>query len=61
MFAEYVGKIKSIVAGYFLDTSKNTCFGCELGTYQPSAQQTQCLPCPPNTSTRVIKSVRFAL
>ncbi|XP_054265760.1 uncharacterized protein LOC128988471 [Macrosteles quadrilineatus] len=38
--------------GSFLNTSMNSCVSCKKGTYQPSAQQTLCLPCPPNTSTK---------
>ncbi|XP_073992974.1 sushi, von Willebrand factor type A, EGF and pentraxin domain-containing protein uif isoform X1 [Rhodnius prolixus] len=40
--------------GSFLNTSLNSCIICKKGTYQPSSQQTSCLPCPPNTSTKGI-------
>ena len=39
------------VAGQFLSASDNLCQPCPLGQYQPEAQQTQCLDCPPDTST----------
>jgi hypothetical protein len=39
------------VKGQYLDAVTNQCVGCAMGTYQPEDQQTQCLECPPNTST----------
>lgn len=39
-------------AGTFLNGSLNSCIPCKKGTYQPASQQTKCLQCPPNTSTK---------
>lgn len=30
----------------------NTCVQCKKGTYQNEMEQTSCIPCPINTSTR---------
>ncbi|XP_072154980.1 uncharacterized protein uif isoform X2 [Bemisia tabaci] len=38
--------------GTYLNGTLNSCVACKKGTYQPSSQQTTCLPCPPNTSTK---------
>ena len=43
--------------GSFLNASLNTCITCKKGTYQPASQQTACLPCPPNTSTKTSGAV----
>ncbi|XP_075226178.1 sushi, von Willebrand factor type A, EGF and pentraxin domain-containing protein uif [Lycorma delicatula] len=40
--------------GTFLNVTLNSCVPCKKGTYQPAAQQTVCLPCPPNTITKKI-------
>lgn len=45
------------IPGSFLNTTLNSCTICKKGTYQPSAQQTSCIPCPPNTSTKGIGAV----
>ena len=39
------------VAGQYLNAADNQCQACPMGQYQPEEQQTQCLDCPPNTST----------
>ncbi|KAI5692644.1 hypothetical protein M8J75_014204, partial [Diaphorina citri] len=36
----------------YLNGSLNSCIPCKKGTYQPASQQTKCLQCPPNTSTK---------
>ncbi|XP_022825719.1 sushi, von Willebrand factor type A, EGF and pentraxin domain-containing protein 1 isoform X1 [Spodoptera litura] len=38
--------------GSYLNVTLNTCVQCRKGTYQSEAQQTVCVPCPINTSTR---------
>ncbi|XP_026474590.1 sushi, von Willebrand factor type A, EGF and pentraxin domain-containing protein 1-like [Ctenocephalides felis] len=38
--------------GSYLNGTLNSCIECRKGTYQSEAQQTSCLPCPPNTSTK---------
>ncbi|XP_071439306.1 uncharacterized protein uif isoform X2 [Hetaerina americana] len=38
--------------GTYLNGTQNSCVACKKGTYQPDGQQTTCLPCPPNTSTK---------
>jgi len=38
--------------GNYLNASINACTKCNTGFYQPEQQQTECLPCPPNTSTK---------
>jgi hypothetical protein len=38
--------------GTFLNGTQNTCIPCKKGTYQPDPQQTTCIACPPNTSTK---------
>lgn len=38
--------------GSHLNGTLNECVECKKGTYQPEAQQTSCIPCPPNTSTK---------
>lgn len=45
------------ITGTFLNGSLNACVSCKKGTYQPNAQQTSCIPCPINTSTKGIASV----
>ena len=37
--------------GQHLSASTNECVECELGYYQPEEQQTECLPCPTDTTT----------
>ncbi|KAF4522838.1 hypothetical protein B566_EDAN008100 [Ephemera danica] len=44
-------------AGTYLNGTLNNCIACRKGTYQPDAQQTTCIPCPPNTSTQGTGSV----
>jgi len=39
------------IPGQYLNATENRCAACQMGTYQPEAQQTQCKDCPPNTST----------
>ncbi|KZS05970.1 Notch 2 [Daphnia magna] len=38
-------------------SKENTCVLCQVGSYQPNAQQTSCLPCPPDTTTKVAGAV----
>jgi len=38
--------------GTFLNGTQNSCISCKKGTYQPDPQQTTCIACPPNTSTK---------
>lgn len=38
--------------GTFLNGTQNSCIPCKKGTYQPDPQQTICIACPPNTSTK---------
>ena len=40
------------VTGQYLDAKTNVCTNCERGFYQPEEQQTECLPCPADTSTK---------
>ena len=39
------------VPGQHLSATTNECVECELGYYQPEEQQTECLPCPTDTTT----------
>jgi len=39
------------IPGQYLNATENKCKLCEVGTYQPSKQETFCIDCPPNTST----------
>merc|ERR1712088_499069 len=39
-------------AGQYLNATVNACTECNPGFYQPEEQQTECRPCPPNTSTK---------
>lgn len=43
--------------GWYLNGTLNNCVKCKRGTYQPDSQQTSCLQCPPNTSTRTTATV----
>lgn len=43
--------------GTYLNGTQNSCIACKKGTYQPDSQQTMCLPCPPNTSTKGTSAV----
>lgn len=38
--------------GTHLNGTLNQCLRCKKGTYQSETQQTFCIPCPPNTSTK---------
>merc|ERR1719444_550058 len=40
------------LAGQYLDAVTNECTLCGLGFYQPDDQQTECLPCPADTTTK---------
>ena len=40
------------LAGEYLDAVTNECTLCALGFYQPDDQQTECLPCPSDTTTK---------
>jgi len=39
------------VPGQYLSANDNECRKCPVGQYQPEAQQTECIDCPPNSST----------
>ena len=49
------------LAGTYLNGSLNQCIKCKKGLYQPNSQQTVCLPCPPNTSTKGTGAVILCL
>lgn len=38
--------------GTYLNGTQNSCIPCKKGTYQPESQQTTCISCPPNMSTK---------
>ncbi|CAH1282118.1 unnamed protein product [Diabrotica balteata] len=38
--------------GTYLNGTQNRCVDCNKGFYQSEYQQTTCIPCPPNTSTK---------
>lgn len=38
--------------GTYLNGTLNSCIPCKKGWYQPESQQTTCIACPPNTSTK---------
>lgn len=38
--------------GFYLNGTLNNCIPCKKGYYQPEYQQTSCVACPPNTSTK---------
>ncbi|KAK7873875.1 hypothetical protein R5R35_005737 [Gryllus longicercus] len=38
--------------GTYLNFTQNSCEVCKKGTYQSEPQQTSCITCPPNTSTK---------
>lgn len=38
--------------GTYLNATINVCIECHKGFYQPESQQTSCIPCPPNHSTK---------
>jgi hypothetical protein len=38
--------------GTYLNGTLNSCIPCKKGFYQSESQQTTCIPCPPNTSTK---------
>lgn len=40
------------VPGTYLNGTLNECIQCKKRTYQSESQQTSCIPCPPNTSTK---------
>ncbi|XP_073822904.1 sushi, von Willebrand factor type A, EGF and pentraxin domain-containing protein uif isoform X2 [Musca autumnalis] len=39
--------------GTYLNTTINMCEECRKGYYQPETQQTSCIQCPPNHSTKI--------
>jgi hypothetical protein len=39
-------------AGTYLNSTINVCIECRKGYYQPESQQSSCIPCPPNHSTK---------
>lgn len=43
--------------GTFLNGTLNSCVQCKKGYYQPESQQTSCVACPPNTSTKTTAAV----
>lgn len=45
--------------GTYLNGTLNSCIPCKKGTYQPESQQTTCIQCPPNTSTKGTAAVSF--
>lgn len=46
--------------GTHLNGTLNECIQCKKGTYQSEPQQTFCIPCPPNTSTKGPAAVSFS-
>ena len=38
--------------GQFYNLTLANCTGCEIGFYQPMAEQFYCLPCPAQTTTK---------
>ncbi|OXA46315.1 Signal peptide, CUB and EGF-like domain-containing protein 2 [Folsomia candida] len=45
--------------GSYLNTTDNRCVHCERGTYQPEEQQTICIACPADTSTKHTGSTKY--
>lgn len=45
--------------GTYLNGTLNECVQCKKGMYQSEPQQTFCIPCPPNTSTKGPAAVSF--
>ncbi|CAG9836717.1 unnamed protein product [Diabrotica balteata] len=45
--------------GTYLNGTQNRCVDCNKGFYQSEYQQTTCIPCPPNTSTKGPGGVRY--
>lgn len=45
--------------GTYLNGTLNSCGPCKKGYYQPDSQQTSCIACPPNTSTKTTAAVSF--
>lgn len=43
--------------GTYLNGSQNLCIECRKGYYQPESQQTSCIACPPNHSTKTTAAV----
>ncbi|XP_058454733.1 uncharacterized protein LOC131432461 isoform X2 [Malaya genurostris] len=43
--------------GTYLNGTVNVCIDCGKGFYQPEQQQTFCIQCPPNHSTRTIAAI----
>lgn len=43
--------------GTYLNGTVNVCIECGKGFYQPEQQQTFCIPCPPNHSTKTSAAV----
>ena len=40
------------LSGQYLNATTNACTPCAIGFYQPDDQQTECLPCPADTTTK---------
>lgn len=47
--------------GTYLNETINVCIECKKGFYQTDSQQTSCIPCPPNHSTKITAAVRQLL
>jgi Tyrosine-protein kinase ephrin type A/B receptor-like len=43
--------------GTYLNGTMNQCIECKKGFYQSESQQTSCMPCPPNHSTKTTAAV----
>lgn len=47
--------------GTYLNGTINVCVECKKGFYQSDSQQTSCIPCPPNHSTKTTAAVSFRI
>lgn len=46
--------------GTYLNGTMNSCVECKKGFYQPESQQTTCIACPPNHSTKTVAATSRA-